>query len=208
MKPVLPALVCLMALMAGCASPPTRHYSLLTPSPAGMPADPSPGQAAYGLRLDVLQVPPEADRPQLVVRDPAQDPAVQVLNESVWAAPLAEQVRSVLASAVAARLGVPDLEHLPGTQDRPARRIDVRLTRFDLIWGEAVDLAGQWTDQAPGLNRARLCQGQVRLPVGPGVAALVEGQRQALQRLADLIAGHEGTSPAAGFMGSSASSCT
>jgi len=180
----------LAALLAGCAAAPPRHYSLAAPATDRA----APGDAARapeaGLLLSVARIPAEAERPQLVVRDPARDPAVQVLNDSLWAAPLGDQIRDALASDVGRRLGAADLRRLPDAESRPARRIEVRIDRFDMVWGRFVALDADWTDRAPGAGRARLCRASVRLPAaGGGVAALVDAQRLALDRLAALIAG-------------------
>jgi uncharacterized lipoprotein YmbA len=195
----------LAALLAGCAVAPPRYYSLAAPA-AGLPAStasraaqgargvqpssasPAPRAAGTGLRLSVARIPAEAERPQLVVRDPARGPAVQVLNDSLWAAPLGDQIRDALAAEVGRRLGAADLQRLPDAGSRPARRIEVRIDRFDMVWDRFVALEADWTDRAPGADRIRLCRAAVRLPAGAGVASLVEAQRGALDRLAALIA--------------------
>jgi uncharacterized lipoprotein YmbA len=190
------------ALVAGCAAAPPRYYSLAAPADAaGRPAAGAAVQAAEGgLRLSVARIPAEAERLQLVVRDPARDPAVQVLNDSLWAAPLGDQIRDALAGEVGRRLGAADLRRLPDAESRPARRIEVRIDRFDMVWGRFVALDADWTDRAPGADRARLCRASVRLPAAGGVASLVEAHRRALDRLAALIAG-EAPDPRADLQG-------
>lgn len=178
----------LVALLAGCAASPPRHYSLAA-SVTGQAASGDATRATdTGLLLSVAGIPAEADRPQLVVRDPARDPAVQVLNDSLWAAPLSDQIRDALAFDVGRRLGAVDLRRLPDARALPVRRVEVRIDRFDMVWGRFVALDADWTDRAPGADRPRLCRASVHLPAGEGVAALVETQRRALDRLAALIA--------------------
>lgn len=185
------AAVLAAALLAGCAVPAAHYYSLSAePQTHAAPVDErrAPG---YGLRLNVSRVPVQVDRPQLVVQDQAGSPAVQVLNNSLWVAPLRDQVQARLAYGVAAVLGVPDLAHLSGLTMLPARRIDVRLDRFDLLWERAAVLNASWTDHRPGASEApRVCHADMVVPVtAPRVEALVQAQRQALQALALLIAG-------------------
>ncbi len=193
MKRTISTWMCLLGLaglLVGCAAPPpTRHYSLAAPATDRPVAGDAGGEAQGGLLLAVARIPAEAERPQLVVRDPARDPAVQVLNDSLWAAPLGDQIRDALAAAVARRLGMADLRRLPDAGTRPVRRIEVRIDRFDMVWGRFVALDADWTDRVPGADRPRLCRASVRLSAAASVAALVEGQRLALDRLAALIAG-------------------
>lgn len=181
-------------LLAGCTTPSVRYYTLAAlPQPVARDTAPSPSPPPspspdYGLRLEVLQVPADVDRPQVVVRDPRSDPSVQVLNESLWAAPLKDEVQTSLVQAVARALGVPDVRGLPDT-GLPVRRIDVRLNHFALVWGQAVELSASWTDQgADSPVLSRLCKVRVVLPASTGVAALVAQQRQALRVLAAAIA--------------------
>ena len=68
------------------------------------------------------------------------------------------------------------------------RSVDLRITRFDLVWGRGADLAAVWTDRAPQAPAARVCQARLRSPAPGGVADLVEAQRRALQGLTALIA--------------------
>ncbi|HET8596551.1 MAG TPA: ABC-type transport auxiliary lipoprotein family protein [Castellaniella sp.] len=176
------------ALLAGCASAPSHYYSLAAPLAPAAAGTSSAGTAPYGLRLQVLGIPADAERPQLLVRDPAREPSVEVLNQSLWAAPLADQIQAVLAGGAAALLRVPDLQRLPAAGDLPVRSVDLRVTRFDLVWGRGADLAAVWTDRSPGAKAARVCQARLRAPASEGVAELVEAQRRALQGLARLIA--------------------
>ncbi|MHA3902352.1 PqiC family protein [Castellaniella sp. WN] len=182
-------LIGLAGLLAGCASAPERYYSLTAPAAKQPETAAVPAAAGYGLNLTVSRIPAESERPQLVVRDPATDPAVRVLNDSLWAASLGDQIRDVLAGEVGRRLGAADLRRLPDAASRPVRRIEVRIDRFDMVRGRFAALDADWTDRPPGADRARLCRASVRQPAGEGVASLVEAQRRALERLGALIAG-------------------
>lgn len=191
MRRTIPTWICrlgLAALLAGCAVAPARYYSLAAPATDQPAHDEAGATKGRVLRLSVARIPPEVERPQLIVRDPAREPAVQVLNDSLWAAPLTDQIRDVLAGAVSRRLGATDAQRLSEVKSAAARRIDVRVDRFDMIWGRFVALDASWSDRAPGAGKPRLCQASVRLPAADGVAGLVQAQRQALDRLAELIA--------------------
>ncbi len=180
----------LAGLLAACAAPSSRYYSLAE-APTAAAADesrPTGRTAPYGVYVQVLGIPAESNRSQLLVRDPAQSPAVEVLNQSLWAAPLIDQIQAVLASRVSARLGAPDVQRLPTLAGRPLRQMQVRVTRFDLVWGREADLAAVWTDREPGAGDPRICQARIRVPAAGGVAALVDAQRRAVRVLADLMA--------------------
>ncbi|MGB6240967.1 MAG: ABC-type transport auxiliary lipoprotein family protein [Castellaniella sp.] len=174
-------------LLSACSVTPSNYYSLA--APATDTQAPSRAQhASYGVRVQVLSIPAESDRPQLLVRDPAQDPAVDVLRQSLWAAPLVDQIQAVLADRVSADLGAPDVQKLPDLADQAVRQMLVRVTRFDLVWGQGADLAAVWTDRGPVGQDAKMCQAQIRVPAVQGVAPLVEAQRRALLALAGLMA--------------------
>src|SRR5690606_33858562 len=141
----------LAGLLAGCAAPtPTRHYSLAAPAAQQPVAGVARVAAAGGLLLSVTRIPAEAERPQLVVHDPARDPAVQVLNDSLWAAPLGGQIRDALASGVARRLGTADLRRLTDAGERPVRRNEVRFECFDRVGGGFVVFGGEWSGSLAG----------------------------------------------------------
>lgn len=186
-------------LLTACAASPTRYYTLMPDDAAaasgpaaqrpsmGVSGRPLPGK---GLLLHVLEVPAQNDRLQLVVHDPRQSSPieVQVLNESLWSAPLADQLQAMLSAQVSAEVGLVDLQALPGVNHQPRHQVDVRVTRFDLVWGEAAQLSAIWTDQ-PLQGTTRICQARIQVPVDQlGVAHLVSAQSQAVQHLSGLIA--------------------
>ncbi|TAN27790.1 MAG: membrane integrity-associated transporter subunit PqiC [Castellaniella sp.] len=196
-----------VVMMAGCAGPSVHYYSLAPPAYRPAP-EVAARQATYGLRLQVSEVPAEVDRLQLVVRDSPSAPSVQMLNQSLWAAPLRDQIQRGLSARVAEVLGVPDLDRVQGLASVPVRAVTVRVTRFDLLWGKRVVLEADWTDHGPGARAARLCRAGVSVPAGAGVAALVDGQRRALGVLARMIADQSSVSGSPADQGILYSGCT
>lgn len=180
-----------LGLLGGCASLPTQYFSLASPGQiAAAESDALPWSADYGMRLKVVSIPAEVNRLQLLVRDPAADPSVEILNQSLWAAPLGDQLQSALAAQVSTLLGAPDLQQMTVSPSMPVRDIKLRITRFELIWGQGTRLDAVWVDQPPGQKPARLCQAHIStVGTQPEVASLVEHQRQALHQLAASIAG-------------------
>ncbi len=123
-----------------------------------------------------------------MVRRQPDDAGVAVLNESLWAAPLADQIRSVLSARVSRALGAPDLSLMAPPEGLPLREVAVQVTRFDLVFGHYAGLEAIWSEGRRSGQSPRLCQAAVRVPVASGVPALVEGQRRAVDLLADVIA--------------------
>ncbi len=174
-------------LLGACAAPPSAYYSLSGP----LPAEPSPSVRAadYGVRMEAVRIPAEVDRPQLVVRRDAADADVALLNESLWAAPLADQIRAALAARVSRALDVPDLSLMAAPKDLPLREVAVQVTRFDLVFNQYAGLEANWAEGRHAGSGAQLCRVVLRVPTaGQGVAALVEAQRTAVALLADVIA--------------------
>ena len=176
----------LVLLLSGCAAPQVRYYSLAEAPRA--PVQVSAAAAPYGVQLQVSGIPAEADRIQLVVQDPLQAPAVQVLNESLWVAPLRDQIQRQLAGGVSARLGVPEIARSSGAHAPAVRSIVVQVTRFDLIWGEAAWLGARWTDRLPGSRSAQICQVVLSGAAGTSVSSLVRAQQHLLDTLSAVIA--------------------
>lgn len=192
-------------LLAACASTPPSHYYSLAGQDAPAPAlaasrmehKAGSGQA-YGLQLQVRSIPADVDRSQIVVRDPAHAPAVDVLNQSIWSAPLDQQIQRVLATGLATRLGVVDVQRLPTASGMLVRTMDVRITQFDLVWGQGAYLSAVWTDQGMTGKSAQVCQAAVHSKAPVGVANLVNAQKRSLAALVSLMADPT-ASPVAGL---------
>lgn len=199
-------------LLAGCAVAPARYYALgadapARPAPAAAPASASAQAPAYGLRLQVLQVPAQADRPQIVVRDPASAPQVQILNDSLWSAPLVRQIQAVLSGQIAGQLGVPAVDRLED-DGLAVRKIALEISRFDLVWGRQVLLAASWTDQLPNQTAPKICRATFSESVPAlEVAALVRAQGRLLSALARAVV-HPQADQALRSQGLQAITCT
>ncbi|WP_180984218.1 ABC-type transport auxiliary lipoprotein family protein [Castellaniella caeni] len=182
-----------LGLLAGCTTTPSRYYSLSEAAFDAGGAQVAPALlAAEHVQLRVVRIPAETERPQLLVRVPAQAPAVEVLNDSLWASPLADEIQAALAARLAAAgspADAPRAAAASGRPGQPVRRVDVRVTRFDLVWGLGAGLDASWTDRLTGAPRTRVCQARLRVPAAQeSVAALVEAQRQAVRALGRVMA--------------------
>ncbi|HUH86845.1 MAG TPA: PqiC family protein [Pusillimonas sp.] len=175
-----------VALLTACASAPkTQYYTLSSASKHTQALDSAP----FAISVAPVAIPEKVDRPQIVLSD-AGGTQVNLLNNSQWAAPLAEEVRAALALDLSRRLGVLELALRDAPKTLPLWVIHLTVQRFDSIYGDRAVLEATWR-QTPrhGLQgKAVVCSAAVTVPVEAGVPALVEGHQQALARLAALMA--------------------
>ncbi|MBE7419403.1 MAG: membrane integrity-associated transporter subunit PqiC [Ideonella sp.] len=175
----------LTTLLTACGStPPTHYHSLLAPPPSPAPGAVARAVPAPPVRFEVLPVgvPVQVDVPQLVVRLP--DDALTVLESERWAAPLGDEIRSLLTLRIERALaGVP--APAAGADRRWRVRVDVQ--RFDALLGRAATVQLRWSLQQVGAEPALRCLASYEQPVGAGAAALVAGARALFDRLGDTI---------------------
>ncbi|MDN5843417.1 MAG: PqiC family protein [Alcaligenaceae bacterium] len=178
----------LLVMLSACAGTPARYYSLMPMHQAASSLDRQ--TAGYAVRVDPVRVPAQVDRLQLVVRQDA-GPGVLVLNQSLWAAPLADGIRGALARELSQRLSAADATYLPAPGGADVWELGVEVRRFDLMEGAWTELDLNWSlksDARPDAT-SMICHAVIRRPVqAPGVAPLVESQREALQQFADTVA--------------------
>lgn len=166
-----------VALMSACSStPPPRFHSLLS---GAAPLAAPPAQALLAWQLASVSVPAQVDQPQFVVR--RADDTLAVLEQERWIAPLQDELRAALLEQLSQTLGSPGAS--PGPQ-RKDWRVAVEVSRFDSSPGRTL-LVAQWSVSAAG-NAAPVlrCRTQLEQTVASGMAAVAQGHRQALQRLA------------------------
>ncbi|GAC1320985.1 MAG: hypothetical protein NVSMB28_12260 [Collimonas sp.] len=188
--------------LAGCASPPTRFYTLSAPAPAA----PAPAIQNARLFIDVAPVtlPERLARPQLVVRSAGSGAGtrVDILEQERWSAPFNSELRDALASGIANRLGATDVSRSGRPTDQPVYRIAVELREFDAVPGEKVQATYGWTISRSDNSRSSACQLSVTEAVAPGIDALVLGVQRTVADAADGIAAN-----VTAFKANMASSC-
>ena len=170
-------------LLAGCASPPTRYYTLAAPVLAVAPsAAPAAAAAPLWIELAPLGLPERLARPQLVVR-PAGDgrqAEVEILEQHRWASSFENELRDALGSGIAARLGALDGTRGGRPAAAPVTRIAVQLRQFDAVEGSKVEADFGWTlrrgEQPP---RSMVCRISLSEPVaGTGIDAVAQGAQR------------------------------
>lgn len=176
-------LLTLSALLAACASPPTRYYVLSRVGGGRLTAP----TGALGLRVDRVRIPSELDRSQIVRRLDAN--RLEVASTRRWAAPLDEMIRRVLSADLAARLppGLVIDPYLP-LQRGTARSLRVDIHELYGGPGCEVTLSAAWLLTGP---EHQVLTGTADLDVpsaGRCPDALAATMSAALGRLSDRIA--------------------
>lgn len=175
--------------LVGCAAPNSQYYSLQSPASAPPAAV---TQIADAISVQAVNVPVQVDRPQLVVSR-AGAAQVSLLNDSLWAAPLGDEIRQALAGHLSRQLGVPDLDRISAPAGLPVWTIRLTVHQFDSIYDTQAKLDASWRlgainagSRAQGLPF--VCRATAIAPAGSGVDALVQAHQQALAAVSGLIA--------------------
>ncbi|MFV9473348.1 PqiC family protein [Advenella sp. RU8] len=176
------------ALIAGCASaPPVKYYSLQPQTQSATVM----GNAAIGLQIASPQIPESVDRPQLMVRNPAEPQVIYALNASRWASSLSDEIAQSLSFYLAGQLGAINVQNLPVvTGSLPVWTVQTNVQQFDLLPGNSAILDVVWTLKSPSRTIASwICQTRISVPVSQNDAvSVVDGQQQAIRLLANEMA--------------------
>lgn len=161
-------LVATLSLLAACRSDPIEFHTL---TPAQLPGN---TKAATDIQIEGLTVPPQVDRPQIVVRE--GNTGMAILETQWWGASLVDELRSALTDQM--------------VNGNPNRKVSVRLEvqRFDSIPGQYGLIDVKWRLQAPAATDSLLsCRSTLQTPSGPSIDELVAAQQNNVRRLAEMI---------------------
>ncbi|MFO2465048.1 PqiC family protein [Pseudomonas sp. 15FMM2] len=157
-----------LLLLSACRSEPIQFHTLTPVSAA------TPPQGAE-IRIESISVPPQVDRPQVVIRQ--GDSGVAILETQWWAASLVDELRSALADQL--------------SSSNPRHSVSVRLDvqRFDSIPGQYALLDVKWRlRQSPASKSPLLtCRTVLQSPSGQGIDELVIAHQNNVRRLATVI---------------------
>ncbi|MGV2291260.1 PqiC family protein [Trinickia sp. YCB016] len=196
----LAACVAGAAALAACSSPPSRFYTLgaggastgaTATAAASAPqaaAVPAPANPALLIEVPPVDVPSQVARNQLVVRTNASQ--VDVLEQERWSSLPGDEIRRALSGDLAQRLDTIDVFGSPYPGGVPVYRISVNVQRFESWPGSQAVLEAVWSVRAVGTGAVLTCRTSATEQVGPGIDALVEGHRRAVDQMsADIAAG-------------------
>ena len=176
-------LVCaLAALAAGCASSPTRFYTLS--------ATVAPAAAASKLSVAVgpVSIPTAVDRPQIVLSTSANQVTLDDFNR--WASPLQDNIARVVADNLVALLGSPRITLFPQTLSADADyRVQIEIGNFESAPGKSAALDAVWTVRRTKDGKTETGRTSVREKVDDsGYEALAAAHSRGVARLSRDIA--------------------
>lgn len=173
----------LAALIAGCASSPSRFYTL---SPAAAPAATPP--ACCAVSVGPVSVPAAVDRLQIVVRTGPNQVFISEFDR--WASPLKADIARVVAENLVSMLGTPQVTVFPASSAADASyRVTIDILRFESEPDRAATLDALWTVTAVKSGQARRSRTtRTESTQNTGYAALVAAHSRALGQLSFEIA--------------------
>ncbi|MHC8286487.1 PqiC family protein [Pseudomonas sp. XS1P51] len=163
-------LVTASLLLAACRSDPIQFHTLVPTQPGG-----NSRSAVADIQIEAISVPPQVDRPQIVIRQ--GNSGLAILETQWWAASLVDELRSALVDQM--------------VNSNPQRKVSLRLDvqRFDSIPGQygLIDVKWRLRNLGESDNALVTCRSTLQTPSGPSIDDLVAAQQNNVKRLAALI---------------------
>lgn len=168
--PLKITLVTALLMLTACRSDPIQFHTLI-PAQLG---NQSRGGVAE-IQIESLSVPPQVDRPQIVIRQ--GNSGLAILETEWWAASLVDELRSALVDQL--------------LNNNPQRKLSVRLDvqRFDSVPGQYALIDVKWRLRNFGESDSALvtCRSTLQTPSGPSIDELVVAHQNNVKRLAAAI---------------------
>ncbi|KQV10679.1 hypothetical protein ASC74_11555 [Pseudomonas sp. Root329] len=168
--PLKISLVTALLLLAACRSEPIQFHTLTPVQPSS-----NSRTSAADIQIEGLSVPPQVDRPQIVIRQ--GNSGMAILETEWWGASLSDELRTALADQL--------------VNSNPQRKMSVRLDvqRFDSIPGQyaLIDVKWRLRNLGESDNALVTCRSTLQTPSGPSIDELVAAQQSNVKRLAALI---------------------
>ena len=173
----------LVRLVAACTSTPV-HYHTLVPAPAD--ADVAQPAASYAVEVDPVKVPAQVDRFELVVRRSSGE--ITLLEDELWVAPLADELRNALIVELTRRLASVDTADTH--RDPAAIAVRIEVERFESAPAHYALIEAFWHLRVNNGTRPEglACRTRAYQRVSDGYTALVHGHQTAVVSIADQIA--------------------
>ncbi len=172
-----------LAVAVACRAAGPRYYTLVAPP------DDSAALPSGELQLDVLpvDVPPEVDRAEIVVREGRGK--VTPVETRLWVSPLPREIRRAFANELSQALGARDIAGLTPAEGIPIFRIKLAVQRFESALGkralvDAVSTIREAAGSTPGL----VCSHRASEVAGAGYDGLAEAHQRVLAKIAKQVA--------------------
>jgi uncharacterized lipoprotein YmbA len=176
-------LLAMCVIAAGCRSAPSHYYTLITPPGAESP----PTNDELELVVLPVDVPPEVDRAEIVVRRGPGE--VTPVETRAWIAPLSLEIRRALSDDLTRVLAVRDMADLTPTAGVPTYRIKLVVQGFESALGDHASIDATWTvREASGNTPALVCSIRATETARGDYEGLAEAHQRALARIAAHIA--------------------
>jgi uncharacterized lipoprotein YmbA len=176
-------LVVVAVLITDCASSPLHYHTLV---PAAGDAVPESSTRPYGINVERVTIPAEVDRPELVVR--RNDGEVALLDNELWIAPLADEVKSAVSVEIQRRLGAAEPAVFEPALRTTSLRIEVERFESAPSRYSMIEVMWQLRSKKPDDDVILSCRSDVFERVGSGYVAMVSGHRRAIALIADGMA--------------------
>jgi uncharacterized lipoprotein YmbA len=190
MKNIFPRTIfALMFLVAGCASEPPHYHTLVPPLAEGkklVESEVDPGALSRVVRVDSVQIPPQLNRFELVIR--GSDGGIGLSENELWIAPLADELKSALSLELERRLASASGEG--GARNAPPLSVRIDVERFESAPSRYAFIEASWQIREidARTQSTLVCRTTARQSVGAGYGALVRGHQRAVILIADQIA--------------------
>jgi len=178
------ALCAVVAIAAGCASTPSRFYTL---SPVAVPA-PAAKPSAISVVVGPVSIPTIVDQPQIVVSTGPNQVSLDEFNR--WASPLADNIARVVSQDLVAILGTPRVSLFQQSLNAAGNyRVAIEVQGFESAPGDAATLNAAWSVRRSRDGKTENGRTSVREPAtGSGYDALAGAHSRALDRMSRDIA--------------------
>ncbi len=177
-------IACVAAAAAGCASSPSRFYTLNSTA-TGDGTTPATNCTVV---VGPVSIPALIDRPQFMVQVATN--RVQIDEFNRWADPLSDNIARVVAGDLAALLGTPQVATAPLANFNPAYQVSIDIQRFESVRGKSVLVEAVWVVHRTA-TRGATCSGRTVAsePVsGDSFDALAAAHSRALAKVSGDIA--------------------
>jgi len=174
-----------LGALGACRSAGASYYTLVA-----QPEDAAATGAVPSFQLDVLpvDVPPDVDRAEIVVRDSTGQ--VTPVQTRAWIAPLARELRHAFSDDLTRALGgVRDIAGVTPADGMPVFRVKLVVKRFESQLDKRALIEAISTVRDPSKTLPVLvCSHRASEAARPGYAALAEAHQRALTTIAKQIA--------------------
>lgn len=127
--------------LTACASNPVHYYTLVSPATSAT-ATAARGTAPLAINVLPVGIPAQLDQQQMVVRSGAG--TAVILDNERWIAPLGDELRAALSSALVEQLGARNVTGLSRPSNQTVMSIRTQVRRFDAWPGSRAQFEADW----------------------------------------------------------------